>query len=261
MKKHSYHRIAYEHYNRNKRWAIFFVYGSLFYFYFMVILNPRISLPSINEFIEGRLNDVERMGILQTIFSVVTLAAGCMLLKLSTAGLMQIKLSEIELLKNYILITAPSTLVWNKFPEKSFIRLSYDEIQKIDWEEEYKKGQKKNFTIYHKNGCIELCIEDPEAVAYDIDEYIRKIKGMKKKSGQESCDQELFCETDEKAENELSDEGDSLSLAIREEKENFLQNQTKCTCPHCRKEFFVLKGAKKFVCPYCEKQIEFFQLK
>ena len=87
-----------------------------------------------------------------------------------------VEMYELEICDKHILATYPSAQNGNTTPEKKFLQIPYDEIAKVDFQREYTRGQKVNFTIYHKSGCVELCIENPEEAAQMIEKGIKRVK-------------------------------------------------------------------------------------
>lgn len=264
MTKFSYNRAAYDNYKpRATRLLKCLVIGvaAILLLSHIRYGEIKIGVPTMQELWEGRLEEGDLTGLFLQLWWLTLLVAGAVAEKKCRVILKQIEMCELDLYKKYILVTYPSRQYGDKLAVKCFLRLSYDEIQKIDWEERFEKGQRTNFTIYHKNGCIELLIEHPEWAATAIDESIKMSKGLKNVPAEESVLQEDLDAIGENPENESDHRGEFESgiseSAISEEKQFESQPCKTLVCPKCWEDLSVPIRSESFVCPHCGNKMEF----
>lgn len=262
MTKFSYNRVAYDNYKpRATRLLIGLAIGVVAILLLSHIRygEIKIGFPTMKELWEGRLEEGDLAGLFLQLWWLTILVAGVVAEKKCRVILKQIEMCELDLYKKYVLVTYPSRQHGDKLAVKCFIRLSYDDIQKIDWEEQFEKGQRTNFTIYHKNGCIELLIEHPEWAATAIDESIKIAKSLKNVPAEESVLQEERDSIGENTENEpdcrVEVENRISESTILEERLCELQPRKTLVCPKCWEDFSVPIGSESFVCPHCGKKM------
>lgn len=72
-------------------------------------------------------------------------------------GAKKIRMSSLEVFFDSVCITFSEGKL---FPRKGFLRLSYSDLERIEWEARDSARKKQNLNLYHKNGRAAVCIED-----------------------------------------------------------------------------------------------------
>ncbi len=243
MKKFTYNGTVHNHYSKRRRNSLllgtFNIFGSMFFGEVF-----KAEFPDINHLLDGRMNDAEQLGFFGALFTIVMFGL-CIFDAMTAANALQgVELSCVEVFKSHVLIVYNSQTSSNKPPVKGSIRLEYTDIQKIDYETDIPKWQRTNFSVYHRNGVVELCLDDAEEAAMTIGRALREYKEHisfeenKSKNNGSGKSGENFA--DRKRIGKPVEEAASIGI-----------------CPRCGAEFELFDSCKEIRCPVCFSDLEF----
>ena len=138
MREFSYHQKAYR--SLQRRGKCFFIIGLIVFCVFLFFAE---KFEEISFYLAAMATGIL---VLCSGYKILCdMAAGC------------VELSRLEVFDEHILVSFHAGCF---FPNKGFLRLSYGEIEKIEWDARERSRKKTNLEIYHKNGYVPLLIDE-----------------------------------------------------------------------------------------------------
>ncbi len=241
MKKFTYNGTVYNFYSKRRKNSLLLAalpaFGLAFSGNFF-----KFEIPDFNSLINGSMTDEQQYSVFWILFLIIMFGI-CIFDAMTAANALQgVELSCLEVYKSHILIIYNSQTSERKPPIKNSIRLEYTDIQKIDYEESIPKWKRTNFSVYHRTGVIELCLDDAEEAAATIDQMIQK---------------HMECVSSEENESENNDRvkrGEKITNEKRMCKP--VKAASIGVCPRCGAEFELPDGCKEICCPSCFTDLE-----